>query len=309
MSITPATSLAEVPAFIPSGGDRLLGVLTKPTVPPLGCAAIVLPAGTSPLSTARNQVPVRICRDLAALGFHAIRIDYHGAGDSTGTLEGMSLGEPFVEDVAGAVQWLQQQGLKRFVFIGSCFGARTALAVAAQVEGLTGLILMSMPVADFGVGDRSGLDAALGWGITTYLRKTLRLRTIRGLFDPHHRRVYARYARAKWKTLVTRSGDRRPRDWRDLTSPKLIQSMEDVARRRIPVLMLYGTDDGYRQGFLQASEGELGRVLRSAPQTIKHQTVAGQLHGFTRLDVQGLAIKTVLDWSGELAQSINPVRN
>ena len=307
MKSASATSHAEVPVFVPAAGDRLFGVLTQPTVAPLGCAAIVLPAGTSPLSTARNQVPVRICRDLAALGYHAMRIDYHGAGESTGTLEAISLGDPFIEDVMGAVQWLRQQGLNRFVFIGSCFGARTALAIAPQVEGMTGAILMSMPVADLGVGDRSGVDAALEWGFTTYLRKTLRLRTIRGLFDPHHRRVYARYVRAKWKMLVTRHGPgrRRPRDWRDLTSPKIIQAMQDIARRRVPVLMLYGVDDGYRQGFLQAREGELGRVLRSARQTVKYQTVPGQLHGFTRLEAQDLAITAVLDWSTELSHSLN----
>jgi hypothetical protein len=44
-----------------------------------------------------------------------------------------------------------------------------------------------------------------------------------------------------------------------------------------------------------------GRVLRSARQTVKYQTVPGQLHGFTRLEAQDLAIAAVLDWSVELS--------
>jgi hypothetical protein len=69
--------------------------------------------------------------------------------------------------------------------------------------------------------------------------------------------------------------------------------------------MLYGVDGVYRQGFLQAIEGELGRVLRSARQTVKYQTVPGQLHGFTRLEAQDLAIAAVLDWSVELSHSLD----
>jgi pimeloyl-ACP methyl ester carboxylesterase len=305
------TSRSETPIFIPAGGHQLFAVFTRSTTDPVGCAVIVLPAGTSPLSTARNRVPVRISRELASHGYHAVRVDYHGAGDSTGSLDVLSLGEPFVEDVEGVVRWLESKGIRKIVLVGSCFGARTALAAAAEVEGLAGLVLMSMPVADLGVGDRSSVAAALEWSFGTYVRRALRPQTIRGLFDPHHRKIYARYARAKLRTLRSMGPDGRrssgPRDWRDLTSPRLVASMRAVVRKRVPVLILYGADDGYLLGFQQAREGELGKVLDGAGRTIQLITLPGQVHGFTSLPVQDAAIELIIDWLVGLVPTLGQV--
>ena len=113
MSRLPATADDETVTFLEAGAETILAVATNPTAEPLGVGVVVLPGGGAPLTTGRNRFAVRLCRDLASSGFHTIRLDYHGAGESTGSISRLRLDQPFVEDAEAAIRFLRLQGIDR----------------------------------------------------------------------------------------------------------------------------------------------------------------------------------------------------
>src|SRR5688572_5780835 len=97
-----ATTADEILAFIPAEDAQLFGVLTQPTVEPNGLCVIILLGGIFNLSVNRNRLTVRIARRLASQGYHVLRLDQHGVGESSGTVTESRLDKPWVEDVTAA---------------------------------------------------------------------------------------------------------------------------------------------------------------------------------------------------------------
>ena len=123
-----------------TGPGRRVG--TRPAVVMLN-AGIIHRAGVS-------RLHVRLARVLAARGFHSLRFDLSGIGDSARRMDGdggSSLSEQVSLDVAAALDQLSNQYCTdRFVLFGSCSGAHDALVHAvrdARVEGVIGLDLRS----------------------------------------------------------------------------------------------------------------------------------------------------------------------
>src|ERR1700684_4238064 len=99
MNVAPvATTLDETPFFVRANGEDVMGVITEPTGPPRNVSAFILTGGAYVGATNRNRVSVRIARELAAQGYHAVRMDYHGTGDSTGDFDLYPLHRPWSYD-------------------------------------------------------------------------------------------------------------------------------------------------------------------------------------------------------------------
>jgi alpha/beta superfamily hydrolase len=302
MSEIDVAARNEVPVFIRAAGETLFGIFSRPAGEDLDTAVIVLPGGSTPMTTDRNRISVRLCRRVATLGYHALRFDYHGAGESTGSLGRVQLDRPFVADVQGAMRWIERQGVTSSVLLGSCFGARTALATAAQTEGVRAVILISMPVRDHAMGTRASNDAALRWSIWTYLRRALSVRVIKGLFDRRHREVYRRYARAKFRQIgsrLRRSGTQaargRPGDL-DPVSPHVLSALDSLVDRRVPILFLFGTMEGHQKEFDRATDGALGEILQRAGSLIDVELLRGRVHGFRDAGLQDAVVDAVAGW-------------
>ena len=148
--------MSETAAFIPSRGSDVFGILTRSDAAAGDLVALLLPGAAEPASFGRNQVRARLARRLSALGCHAMRVDYPGLGESTGTPPAPRLDErlllPLVEDVRAVVSWLRDRGLGRVVLIGSCLGSRVALTCVGRVAGLAGLALVTAPPYDYVYG-------------------------------------------------------------------------------------------------------------------------------------------------------------
>jgi pimeloyl-ACP methyl ester carboxylesterase len=294
-----ATSDREMPTFFPAGGQDLFGILTQPVGDPIGTAIILLPSGGRPLAVSRNRFSVRLARRLGGLGYHVMRFDYHGAGESAGTVDRFRLDRPFVADVEGAVTWLRGRGVNRFILLGVCFGARTALSTAPRVAGLQGLILISPPVRDIQMGTRHSTRAARDWSSWQYLRRGIRPEALRGLTRRKRRGQYAKFARAKWQALVTRR--RAPSEWQStyVVSGKFLDPLDRIVEKRAPVLFLFGEDEDLFQDFRRAQEGPLGRILERADDLVRLEILPGRVHGFTRLETQDRVQERVLAWCQE----------
>lgn len=134
--------------FFPAAGEMLFGALTRPRRPRSDVVVTMLTGGGYITSTHRNRLNVRLARRVASAGYNAFRFDYHGTGESGGTAESFYLDSPFVDDLRGAISWLESQGLSRHVLVGTAFGARTALVAAPAMSGVEGVVLIVPALTD-----------------------------------------------------------------------------------------------------------------------------------------------------------------
>jgi exosortase A-associated hydrolase 2 len=77
---------------------------------------------------------------LARAGFHVLRFDYFGTGDSAGEFEEASL-RRWRDDIAAAVEQLRGFGVRHVCLVGLRMGATLAMLVGTEHEGLAGIVL------------------------------------------------------------------------------------------------------------------------------------------------------------------------
>jgi pimeloyl-ACP methyl ester carboxylesterase len=298
----------ETPVFFDTGGDAIFGIVTRPTTDPLNTVMIVLSGGGTPVSTNRNRLSVRLCRSAADLGFHAVRFDYHGVGESEGS-EGstaLRIDQPYTADLMQAVDWARRSGLERVVLIGSCFGARTALASSPRIAELAGIALLSAPVRDLEMGERAASGFATGLSTKEFVRRTLTPKVVRGLFEPDTRKTYRRIAAAKWRNFVGRQGAGHGNGTAavDRATRRFVDPLAELIGRKVPTLLMYGSDESLLLEFERARTGRLGDVLTDGSDTIEIVTLPGTVHGFTSIAIQELVLDSLTGWLGRLAADI-----
>src|SRR5258706_8994661 len=136
---------AEQPVTVPTAAGTLFGIFTPPD-PAAPAARHCVVLFTRPRSH-RNRMWVEAARRLAARGFGAFRFDYHGTGDSEGESGFLDPNQPYRDDTHAVVRALRERhGYARFLLVGSCFDARTALsAFVDQGAAVDGLVFFSAP--------------------------------------------------------------------------------------------------------------------------------------------------------------------
>jgi len=89
-----------------------------------------------------NRVYVKMARQLQQFGFHVLRFDVWGIGDSQDH-SGASETRTFFDDTQEAMDLLGQQiGASRFILMGICMGARIAVEVARRDPRVESTVLM-----------------------------------------------------------------------------------------------------------------------------------------------------------------------
>jgi len=294
--LVTVTASDERPVFLPSGDEELFGVLTIPPTDPLGVAVIVLSGAGSDGATHRTGLWVRLCRELAGFGFHALRFDWHGIGDSTGPTDRFRLDRPFVDDLIAAHEWLgTTQGIDRIVVVGSCFGARTALAAAPSMGGLEALLLFAVPIRDAQFSESALEGLVERWSLRRGLHLARHPRMLAGLLDARRRRMIRRYmGRALRKRLRSAGGN----DAEDLSwvSPNLLDDLESVVNAGIPTTLAYGAGDKYYRDLKKAMHGRLGRAIDRG--AIEVKTISPHaIHSWDRVEVQESAEDALREWA------------
>jgi len=294
----------------PAGAHQLFGILSAPVAAaPRGIGVLLATGGSFIPAPNRNRLSVHLARRLAAEGFHAFRFDYHGVGESQGDIDSYSLDRPFVEDLQGAVRSLEARGLRKFILVGSCFGARTILAAADRVQGLIGAALVSTPVRDFQRGDKLPSRFAVEMSVWELVRRGLRSQALASLFRPQNREAFLRARRLvsrtlilKTRTVLGRVAGRAARSGSDgdsWVSGPFLASLAGLIERRVPLLLLYGTEEHFYREFGRARGGRLGALLKAGGDSTSIQVIEGVLHGFTSLDVQEAVLARTETWVRE----------
>lgn len=131
----------ETPFFFRNATKRLFGIIHDPSVRPLSRGFVFChPFAEEKLWT--HRVHVNFARCLTALGFHVLRFDYMGHGDSEGQFSDTNV-ETRLADIDAALDWLKGNrpvsgGLG---LLGLRFGATLACLTAEKRRDLQDLIL------------------------------------------------------------------------------------------------------------------------------------------------------------------------
>jgi pimeloyl-ACP methyl ester carboxylesterase len=303
MSAEPSkTSYQETPVYFDAGRDTLFGLLTMPRSGGARTGFIILTGAGTPLTLNRNRLSVRLCRELAGLGYAGLRFDYHGAGESTGAVEQFRLDRPFVRDVTAAVRCLQAHGVERVILAGSCFGARNALCTAAELDNVDAVVLIAAALRDYAMGEHKILGKARQWSLPRYAREGLRPSRLRGLWHARTRRQYFRFVRGKLRVMgakvpwLRRFQAAKPTATEDV-SETFERALRRLVERGAVVRFVYGeADTFYRDEFLPAAAGRLSDVLGRQSDSIEVAVLPGRLHGFTSVEAQDVVVEDIVDW-------------
>jgi pimeloyl-ACP methyl ester carboxylesterase len=96
-----------------------------------------------------GRIYVKIARELAARGFTVLRFDFSGIGDSKVRHDDLPFHESAVEEAQAAMNLLQaEHGIRRFLLLGGCSGARVSLDTANVDTRVCGAILINFPSPD-----------------------------------------------------------------------------------------------------------------------------------------------------------------
>lgn len=120
------------------GGERLLGILSRPEVP--SDTALLVVVGGPQYRVGSHRQFVQLARTVAAAGHAVLRFDVRGMGDSSGALHTF---EHISDDIGAALDALQaaMPHVRRVALWGLCDGASAALLYVgarqdARVEAL-----------------------------------------------------------------------------------------------------------------------------------------------------------------------------
>jgi pimeloyl-ACP methyl ester carboxylesterase len=301
IAVDPVTVEQEQPVYFPAGENTLFGIHTHP-IKPNGVGIVLVQGGdTVNVSMHRNRLAVRLARRFAADGYHVIRFDYHGLGESTGVIKQLHLHHPFTDDVEGAAAYLRGLGLTSIVLIGACFGSRTALSSAPQIPETSAVLLATPPSAGY---DRTeaqsewmARDASLG----DYAKRAASIDKVKAILtDPGRRQLYIKLGTKKLKqvgkTVLNKTGLKRG-DGLDWVSPMLLDPLDAMVKRDVPVLFVFGTKDPLANEFRRAMGGRLGEIMRRSKGKVELiDDIEGLVHGFPSVPVQEAFFDVAVDW-------------
>jgi pimeloyl-ACP methyl ester carboxylesterase len=129
--------VTDHPVLVSTGMGVLGGMVSEP--PGETAAAAVLLQGGGGFRFGPNRVWARAARAMAERGIVVLRVDYPGSGDS-------DLGPPSerLAAVRDAVAWFRDRvGADELLLVGSCYGARLAIHLAAEEPGVGGFLLLN----------------------------------------------------------------------------------------------------------------------------------------------------------------------
>lgn len=136
-------------------GARLAGIIHEPERAAGGVAVILLSPGVKS-RVAPHRLYNAMAARLADHGLTVLRFDFHGLGDSEGSVPEKLVADlyaavqagRYVSDTHDAIDWLRQtRGVQQVILGGLCGGALTAVLAAATRPEVAGIVGLGLPVS------------------------------------------------------------------------------------------------------------------------------------------------------------------
>lgn len=249
----------SITEFENAQGHRLRGVLHEP--PPntaRGVCILLLSPGIKG-RVGPHRLYLKLADHLLPMGFHVLRFDYSGLGDSEGQLTERVLADMYnsiqagryVGDTIAAMDWMQRtHGIRRFVGSGLCGGSISALVTAESDPRIECLLGIGLPTVLEGGPEN--------WAriLTQQQIESLRGSYVRKVLDP---KSWARLLSGKsdykviWRIVRNWMARRRRRTAAanavpaktevDSTNPRFASAFLSMLRSGRPMLLLFSGAD------------------------------------------------------------------
>jgi len=261
--------------------ERLVGVLHEPEGAAKG-AGVVFIHGWAGYRGGPHRMFVEAARRLAGAGYHALRFDLRGRGDSTGEVAAADL-DGMIEDARAARRFLREQtDVAATYWLGICSGGNVALGAASLDKEADGLILWSTPL--FAPYKRKSQEVARrGIFFVDYARKLFR------------RETYAKLIRGRIRfDLVARILLGRRKEPKAGRNPKdsLRDVMGDLAGHHGRALFIYGSRDDEAVGAPEFYE----QFCREHGIPAAFHTIEGANHSYYSVAWENEVIERTLAW-------------
>ena len=283
-----ARARAEQALTLPTPAGRLFGIYTPPA-PEVPAADHCVVLFTRPRSH-RNRIWIEGARRLAARGFAVFRFDYHGTGDSEGETAFLNPNRPYRDDANAVVRFLRERfGHRRFLVLGACFDARTALSTFVD-EGaaIDGLVFFAAPVMELDTLVKAHADKK-DW--KHLFRALSNPENWRSLGDPGRWRYMA--------TVVGRvaAGGAKGAAKNDTPlADSFVEHFGALVRSRARALFIYGELDPEYISFRVALDTVFARLTPEQRARFEIEIWPGDVHGFLNIPMQRRSLERALGW-------------
>jgi pimeloyl-ACP methyl ester carboxylesterase len=280
--------MIEESATIPSQAG-LHGVHHRPGGENDRGVGVVFVHGWSGYSIGPHRMFVNAARRLAGEGFHCIRPDLRGRGDSPGDKDDTDL-DGMIDDVLAAGRYLRGNGIEKLCVLGICSGGNVTLGAASLDKSIDGLILWSTPLFAEHKKKTEELRRT-GFFLVEYLKKLFRRETYAKFFAGKlDLRLILRILTGKGRGNPRAvDGDRNPKD-------SLRDVMSDLEGYSGRALFIYGSADDEAAG----APGFYEQYCEENSIPAAFHTVDGANHSYYSLDWEKEVIETTLSWLKEL---------
>ncbi len=270
--------------FFHSQGQRVLGVLHTPESVPIRPGGLVFLHGWAGYRIGPHQMFTKMARRACEMGFHCLRFDFRGRGDSEGDAQRTTL-STMIQDARAAAEMLcAEAGLEHVALIGDCSGSEVAIGTGVGDERIDSLVLWSAPIVG---GERAEADAAKRRGIyQSYVSKLFRRETWAKLVGGRLQTgMIMKALRRGGKGAGEQGADEdKDIDWRG----RFVGFPGEV-------FFIYGGNDPTTGPALEHYEG----LNRDAGRALNSHVVEGANHAFYSLAWEDEVMQTSLQWLGE----------
>lgn len=271
-------SVTHPVAFQNKRGHLLRGILHAPEPSTArGVCVLLLSPGVKG-RVGPHRLYLKIAAGLVPLGFHVLRFDFYGLGDSEGELTELDLadvynrvqGGRYVDDTLDALNWLQSTyGISRFVGSGLCGGSITALMAAESDRRIECILGIGLPTILEGGPEN--------WAryVSSAQASALRVGYLRKLADPKSllrfltgKSSYSAIARVFRLLLSNEAGGStsrasEPSSAPDSTNPRFASAFLAVLESNRPMVLIFSENDRLRLQF--ADHFERRHAVRIEP--------------------------------------------
>ncbi len=298
-----ARARAEQPLVFDTAEGRLTGIYC-PADPAAAAAGRCILMLTRPRSH-RNRMWVECARRMSALGFSSFRFDYHGDGDSEGESGFHNPNTPYREDAVAALRAVRAQfGDARFLVLGACFDARTALSTFMdEGEHIDGLLFYAAPVMELDTLVKAHADKK-DW---KHLLRALGNRdNWQVLADPERWKymatVVGRVARRSVPTSGEASNDTPLAD-------SFVHHFRALVRSQARALFIYGDADVEYLSFQVALDTVFARLSPKERARFEVELWPGDVHGFLNIPMQRRSLERAIEWLSAFHPAAAPSGN
>ncbi|MFP4056078.1 MAG: alpha/beta fold hydrolase [Candidatus Brocadiia bacterium] len=266
---------------------RLVGILHEPEGQARG-AGVVFIHGWSGYRAGPHRMFVEAARRLCAQGYHALRFDLRGRGDSEGQVAATDL-DGMVDDARAARRFLlQETAVAATYWLGICSGGNVALGAASLEKDVDGLVLWSTPL--FAPQKSRGQEAVRrGMFFVEYARKLFRRETWAKVLRGRVR--LGIIARILFGRREPAEGQRDPKDSRR-------DVMADLRGYRGRALFVYGSKDDEAVG----APGYYRAFCRQEGIPARFHTVEGANHSYYSVAWTEEVLDRTLAWLAEASE-------